>query len=493
MTGARTEAPEARTDASDARTEAPRTPTAPLPDVTLDMLYRLLGVAEHESRRELIRRGRRVSPRLPQLLISAAAREGVALGSGASDELRRARARAGRYADLFDAVRAAVPGVRIAKGPSVARWYPPDLLRPVGDLDLSFATEDELWRAALTVTGRAPVEDIVLALTRHEGRTSVTLGLRWPAEDELLDRPYNVELSMVAFPGDPGSAVPPRRTLPADQTLADLLALAEERFQRPFHAKDAVDVLMILTHCPPPPATLAEAAAAHHLAPELLELLTYTQDGTQAPLDAFRTPLHEPAAAELARREAAERPADPPTTVDARLDAGFPVAGLRLNRRDTQTTDAASPDTPATLHSVSPDTLAAPRAVNPDTSPTPRAASPDTPATLHSVSPDTLAAPRAVNPDTSPTPRAVSPDTPATLHSVSPDAPVAPRAVHPGTSAAPAVHPGPPATRSVRHDTNGITLLRTPLADFLLVCGEVVSWADYETALAALDRLEAVR
>ncbi|WP_416974730.1 hypothetical protein [Streptomyces sp. 4F14] len=363
----------------------PRTDT--LPDVTLEMLYRLLGLQDHESGRELIRRGRLVSPRLPQLLISAAAREGVPLGTGTRDELSRARTRAETYADLYDAVRAAVPGVRIAKGPSVARWYPPDLLRPVGDLDLGLETEDELWRAARTVADRAPVEDVDLALTRYEGRTDVTLGLKWPAEDALLDRPYSVELSTVAFPGDLDGTVPPRFALPADQTLADLLSLAEERFQRPFHAKDAVDVLMILTHRPPDPATLAEAAEAHLLAPELLELLTYVQDGAQAPLDSYRTPLSAPAAAELARRKATPRPAGPhdTTTVDGRLDAGIPVAGLRLNRRQS------------------------------------------------------------------------------------------------------------PVDRAVRHDTDGVGLLRTPLGDFLLVCGEVVSRADHATALAALDRLEATR
>ncbi|WP_159031264.1 hypothetical protein [Streptomyces acidiscabies] len=362
--------------------------TNALPDVTLEMLYRLLGVEDHESRRELIRRGRQVSPRLPHLLISAAAREGVPLGTGTRDELRRARARADRYADLYDAVRAAVPGVRITKGPSVARWYPPDLLRPVGDLDLGCETEDELWRAARTVAERAPVEDIDLALTRHEDRTDVTLALKWPSEDELLDQPHSVELSTVAFPGDLDGTVPPRFALPADQILADLLSLAEERFQRPFTAKDTVDALMILTYRPPDPTTLAEAAEAHLLAPELLELLTLVQDGAQTPLDGFCTPLRAPAAAERARRDATSRPHGTPhdtTTVDGRLDAGLPVAGLRLNRRRS------------------------------------------------------------------------------------------------------------PVDRAVRHDTDGVSLLRTPLADFLLVCGEVVSRADHDAALAALDRLEAAR
>ncbi|MFM9449325.1 hypothetical protein [Streptomyces acidiscabies] len=361
--------------------------TNALPDVTLEMLYRLLGVEDHESGRELIRRGRLISPRLPQLLISAAAREGVPLGTGTRDELRRARAKAVRYADLYDAVRAAVPGVRLVKGPSLARWYPVDLVRPVGDLDLVAGTQEELWRAARTLCDRVPADRLDLALVRHGDRTEVFLGVKWPSEDELLDRPWSVELSTVAFPGDLAGTVPPRPALPDDQILADLLSLAEERFQRPFNAKDAVDVLMILTHRPPDPGTLAEAAAAHLLAPELLELLTFVQDSAQAPLDGFRTPLHAPAAAERARREATPRPSEPhdTTTVDGRLDAGLPVAGLRLNQRHH------------------------------------------------------------------------------------------------------------PMDRAVRHDTDGVTLLRTPVADFLLVCGEVVSRADHETALAALDRLEAAR
>jgi hypothetical protein len=89
-------------------------------DVARETLYRLLDVAEHRSHRELVRRARNVSPRLPQLIVSAAARENVPLGTGTRDELRRARARAARYADLYDAVLAAVPAVRLTKGPSRA-------------------------------------------------------------------------------------------------------------------------------------------------------------------------------------------------------------------------------------------------------------------------------------------------------------------------------------------------------------------------------------
>ncbi|MFE7277020.1 hypothetical protein [Streptomyces sp. NPDC057623] len=362
------------------------------PEVTLEMLYRLLGVPEHQSRRELIRRGRTVSPRLPQLLISAAARENVPLGPGTRDELRRARARAAQYADLCDAVRSAVPAVRLAKGPSLARWYPADLLRPVGDLDLDFETEEQLWQAARILCDRVPVEGIDLALTGHEGRTDVTLALKWPSEDELFDQPCAVELTTVSFPGDLGGTVPPRYTLPDDQTLADLLSVAEERFQRPFNAKDAVDVLMLLTHSPPEPGPLAEAATAHRLAPELLELLTYTGDGTGAALDDLCDLLREPAADELSHREAAahaKRASEAPdtATVDGRLRAGLPVPGLLLNWRQ-----------------------------------------------------DPAAGPRAT-----------------------------------------------------RYDSDGVTLLRTPVADFLLVCDEVVSRDAYDTALAVLERLEAVR
>ncbi|MFJ9378737.1 nucleotidyltransferase family protein [Streptomyces sp. NPDC101455] len=362
-----------------------------VPEVTLAMLYRLLGVREHESGRELIRRGRLVSPRLPQLLISAAQRENVPLGTGTSDELRRARNKALQYGRLYDAVRTRVPAVRLVKGPSLARWYPTDLLRPVGDLDLVVESEEQLWEAARTLYDGVPVDRIDLALQRHDGRTHVTVGLHWPSEDELLDRPYNIELTTLPLPGDAERTVPPRATLPGDQTLADVLSLAEERFQRAFNVKDAVDVLMLFGQSPPDPVELAENARCHRLAPELLELVTYARTGTGAAfLDDFLTPLARPAAAELSCRKASAD--EPPValgtgTVDGRLRAGIPVPGLQL--------------------------------------------------TLHQREVGSLGA-----------------------------------------------H---------RHDSDGVTLLCTPVGDFLLVCEEVVSRDSYDTALSVLDRLEADR
>jgi hypothetical protein len=362
---------------------------ASVPDITLDMLQELLQVPEHESRRELIRRARLVSPQLPQLIISAAAREGVTLGTGTRDELRRARQRARRYEELYDAVRDTV-AVRLVKGPSLARWYPADLVRPVGDLDLVVTDEEQLWRAARTIRDRAPVDRVDLALEPHAGGTALTVGLLWPSEDELLDRPLDIEITTLPFPGDLGGVVPPRTTLPTDQNLADILSLAEERFQREFNAKDAVDVLMLLAHCPPDPAALAEAARGHHLAPELRELLAYTRERTGATLlDAFTGPLRESAEAELTRRAAERRepPADAPDTVDGRLLAGLPVQGMMLRR----VTDWTGP------------------------------------------------------------------------------------------------------LRARRREVDGVTLLHTPVADFLLVTEEIVTRDDYDTALRAVDRPEDAR
>ncbi|AUG78258.1 hypothetical protein CFP65_3465 [Kitasatospora sp. MMS16-BH015] len=356
-------------------------PPPPLRPVTLELLRHLLGVEAHETARTLMRRAEQASSALPQLVVSAAVAEGLPIGSGSRDLLRRARERAARYAELYARLAAELP-VRLVKGLSLGERYPAPLLRPVGDLDLVLPGEDELWRAAVLIAERVPLDRADLALSRDGDRTDLTLGLHWAAEDDFLDRPYNVELATLPFPRTPGGPVSPHRTLPAAPWPADLLSLAEERFQRPFHAKDVVDVLVLFA-APDrlTPEALATAATGHHLAPELRELLAQTREGTEAEqLDPYLRALDAPAAAELAARQPAERPSQASATVEGRLAAGLPVYGMPL-----------------------------------------------------------------------------------------------------GT---PAARPG--LTRAHRHDAEGVCLLRTPIGDYLLVCGELVTQAAYDTALRVL-------
>ncbi|MFE2100979.1 MULTISPECIES: nucleotidyltransferase family protein [unclassified Streptomyces] len=295
----------------------------------LALLHKLLQVPEHEGAYRLVRRAQQTSGTLSQLVVSLAVAEGVEAGSGSRDLLARAASRAARYAELRTALDGCT-GVRTVKGPSLAAHYPPGVRRPVGDLDLVASDEEQLWRAAavLCSLGGEPAE---LSLFTADGRLHVMLAVLWPSPDALLEEEIRVELCTAAFSGD-FATVPVRPDLPAEQSLADLLSVAEERFQREFHAKDAVDLLMLLDSGAP--AATAAAAAGHRLAPELLELVDLLSDAVVHPAAGeLRQALAAGAAEESARRAAAARPVQQQQrTVAARLEAGQPVWGMPLTR-----------------------------------------------------------------------------------------------------------------------------------------------------------------
>ncbi|MBY8887534.1 nucleotidyltransferase family protein [Streptomyces sp. PTM05] len=303
---------------------------------TSGLLLRLLGGNEDETPRAVLRRLRSRAWTMPPLLLSLLAREGVPLGSGSADELRRARERAA----VYDAVLASVTGtgVRPLKGPSLARWYPADMVRPVGDLDLVAPDEPALWDVVRRLLREHPLEHVELATLWAQGTDHLIVGVYWPSADPLLDRGLNVEVSTFGYAGD-GSAVPLRAGLPGDQTAADLLALAEERFQREFAVKDLLDVALVLTSAEAPDlADLVVTAAEYRLAPELGELTDRTADVLGLPAllpERVRTALADAAAWERDRRtrHSAQQPETGEVdglSVMQRLDAGLPLHGLPL-------------------------------------------------------------------------------------------------------------------------------------------------------------------
>lgn len=91
--------------------------------LTLDLLYELLDVAPELPVRRLLQAARQVRGVLAPLVLSLAEREGIAMGTGARDELARMRRRAETYRQLAEDT-ARVPGARVVKGPSLARHYP---------------------------------------------------------------------------------------------------------------------------------------------------------------------------------------------------------------------------------------------------------------------------------------------------------------------------------------------------------------------------------
>ncbi|MDX5569912.1 hypothetical protein PYK79_50655, partial [Streptomyces sp. ID05-04B] len=298
----------------------------------LTLLHTLLAVPDHEDGRELVSVAREVSATLPQLVISVAAREGVPLGSGSTDELARARTRAARYEQWRAAVAEAAPHGRVVKGPSLAARYPQDVVRPVGDLDLVLPDEAELWAAARTLTAGHDAEPYELTLvTDPQGALHVLLTVAWPSPDPLLEQELRVELSTAAFYGDLG-ALPLRPALPARQGLADLLSVVEERVQRPFHAKDAVDVLMLLhTGELADTGAVTDTLDAFRLTPEAHELLTLVHAAAPHPTLEALVSRTGPLAEDENRRRAATGARPEPAGVPERLASGFPVWGMLLD------------------------------------------------------------------------------------------------------------------------------------------------------------------
>lgn len=302
--------------------------TREVPD--LSVLCELLGVADAEPR-DLIRAARCQKWSLPQLVLSMLERDGIRLGSGGADELRRARIRKASYAELEEILRAELP-VRTVKGSTIARWYPEGLLRPVGDLDLVTADEVDLWRAVGLVLAHRPVEHIDISVIDGNLR-QVFVSLDWPAPDALFDNDMSVEIGTAALPGDSG-AVGVRPRLPEHDVVASLLALAEERFQRDFEARDVVDLHFLAGADLPPVDEIAGLVDEYRLAPELMELVAHAERHVDLDrLGGLGTALSTPAEHERRRRSEWRTPSPAPgEDVAARLSAGMPVYGMQLRR-----------------------------------------------------------------------------------------------------------------------------------------------------------------
>ncbi|MGW3957411.1 hypothetical protein ACWEKM_42515 [Streptomyces sp. NPDC004752] len=305
--------------------------------ITLDLLYELLDVERHWAPFTLLRNARTARGHLPPLVLSVARGEGAEMGPGSLAELDRMERRAALYRAIARDLTGS-PGTRVLKGPSLAARYTRGVLRPLGDLDVVVPDEPSLWRAAAQVLADRPVTRIDLTVLHAAGTRHTAVALCWPSEDPMIDPELKVEISTFAYPGD-SEDVPLRAGTPPEQVLADLLALAEERFQRPFTVKDVLDVAMVLTSPDLPPlANVVDATDRFRLTPELLELCRAVQaveSLAHTVPDALIGALERTAPAEHRRRAQPRPPATPAGTVRERLDAGLPAHGLLLRRADT--------------------------------------------------------------------------------------------------------------------------------------------------------------
>ncbi|MFE6404038.1 nucleotidyltransferase family protein [Streptomyces alboflavus] len=324
----------------------PSSPAASSP-LTLDLFFDALSVDRQEPLRDLVRSARGLRGHLAPLVLSVAACEGAVLGSGSTDEVRRMRARVDDYRALATLLSAEVPGLRVLKGPSLAEHYPSGVLRPSGDLDAYVPDEAALWRAVAAVLRTRPVTDVDVTVLGSGSHVHWVVVLRWSAEDPALDPDHRVELVTFAYPGQPG-VVPLRAEPPRDQVTGDLLAVAEEAFQRPFTIKDVLDLALTLDSADcPSPAALAEAAVRYRLAPELLSLsrALHGAEKLASPAnDLLLSLLEGDAARESAARRGRESAPQVPERAWTRepcLNSGRPLHGLRLSADPTSRPDSA--------------------------------------------------------------------------------------------------------------------------------------------------------
>lgn len=240
------------------------------PVIDAALLYRMLDVDEDDPHHLLVQESRRHSPSLPHLVLSVLDAGGYPLGTGARDELRRASERNATYTSLAQAV-CEDTQARVVKGPSIGIRYPPGLRRPVGDLDLIVPDENQLWAAVRTIVRAQPACSMDIGMI-GAGLSHCAVTVYWPGADPALDPWRKVDVCTAAFCGD-GSSVGVRPLLPADQLTADVLSLAEERFQRPFGIKDFLDIFVLASAKDCDPAAVADAADRYQLAPELAEMV----------------------------------------------------------------------------------------------------------------------------------------------------------------------------------------------------------------------------
>ena len=243
--------------------------------------------------------------KLAVTLLSAEAAAGRPLRSAELTELAANRHRIDCYGKAWSVVSGAAPDAYIVKGSSIGAYYPPDLLRAAGDMDV-ICPAAQLWSAArdlINVGWQVSGFTIFPAwasASRAAGGLEILIELSQPSDTEI-EEPYAVELRTVEVAT---SILRPaqRLTEPLPAVAGNILALVAERWERPFRTRDVYDLAVLCDHLDPAERTrLCAALTATGLWPEMREL------GSQLGRSGLRPAPDLPGSRRLAWRARAAR------------------------------------------------------------------------------------------------------------------------------------------------------------------------------------------
>lgn len=184
-------------------------------------------------------------------VLSARESAGQPLSGEHRAELAAYRERVERYRAAWSIISETAPNAQVVKGWTIGDHYPPGTHRSAGDLDV-VCRPGELWQAAralidngwemeaMTLFPAAPGADLDVS-----GWCHVLMDVVKPSDSDFIDEPYEVELRTADVATS--IRVPARRLgdAPLPPAAASVLALAAERWERPFRTRDVYDLAIL--------------------------------------------------------------------------------------------------------------------------------------------------------------------------------------------------------------------------------------------------------
>lgn len=219
-----------------------------LTEVAISTVRQLLGVPADASQDAVLAAARGERHKLAGTLLSLRAAEGGPLTDAEAAELKRARERIARYADVWSRLTRDIPGLLVVKGMAIAALYPPGVLRSAGDLDVICPGHEEFWAAArqLADTGwELAAFTILPAQPGERVAPHLFAEFREDAGDDA--EPHAVGLVTAEIFTDlrrPAWRLPRPIGSPLAATTLTLVA---ERWERAFRTRDLLDLTLLLT------------------------------------------------------------------------------------------------------------------------------------------------------------------------------------------------------------------------------------------------------